>query len=470
MCATTFECLPTHSKIYCCKKCANADPEVKDKQRKALRKVWDEKFNGVHPMTLKEVQVKHKQSMMQNHGVEHALQNALLLDKAKTLKLERYGNLTNIEKIKQTKLLRYGSENYNGHEKRTITKYKTIVDTWKHLTPMFSETEFTGVVNGQYYEFQCNVCSHQFFVNLNNGYIPHCKICSAAIHSINTQSNGEKEIIEFIKSVSDTKLIERDRVILNGRELDIYLPDANLAIEFNGIYWHSQSKLNDIRYHVKKSERCAIRGIRLLHIYDYQWYQKQDIVKSLILSKIGRSTKIFARKCTIKKISSVTKKEFLNTTHLQGNCNSSINLGLYYNDELVAVATFGKSRYDKKFEYELLRFSSKLNTTVVGGFSKLLKHFIKTYQPNNILTYCDRNTSTGNLYLQTGFRLIDVLKPSYFYFKDVNVYSREVFQKHMLKDKLQYFDSALTEYENMQVNGFDRVWDAGNYKFCLTLN
>jgi len=467
ICTNTFECLPTHSKIYCCKKCANADPEVKNKQRKALRKVWDEKFNGLHPMALKEVQTKHKQTMMQNHGVEHALQNALLLDKAKSLKIERYGKLTNIEKIKQTKLIRYGSENYNGHEKRTITKYKTITDGWKHLTPMFSESEFTGVTRGQCYEFQCNVCSHQFSVNLNNGYIPNCRICSAANQSVNTQSKGEQDLIDFIKSVTNTKLIEKDRNVLNGRELDIYLPDINLAIEFNGIYWHSQSKLNDTRYHVKKTERCAVRGIQLLHIYDFQWYQKQEIVKSMILSKLGKSTKIFARKCVVKNVNAVTKKEFLNTTHLQGTCNSSVNLGLYYNDELVAVATFGKSRYDKKFEWELLRFSSKLNTTVVGGFSKLLKYFIKTHQPNNILTYCDRNTSTGNLYLQTNFKLIDILKPSYFYFKGANVYNREAFQKHTLKDKLQHFNILLTEYENMQVNGFDRVWNAGNLKFNL---
>jgi hypothetical protein len=187
----------------------------------------------------------------------------------------------------------------------------------------------------------------------------------------------------------------------------------------------------------------------------------------MLLSKLNKSNKIFARKCKIKQIKSNIKKDFLNSTHLQGNCNSSINLGLYHQSELVAVATFGKSRYDKKYEYELLRYSTKLNTTIVGGFSKLLKYFINEYSPKNILTYCDRNVSIGNLYIQTNFQLIDVLKPSYFYFNGVNVFSRELFQKHKLKNKLPIFNESLTEYENMQINGYDRVWDAGNYKFVL---
>ena len=212
---------------------------------------------------------------------------------------------------------------------------------------------------------------------------------------------------------------------------------------------------------------CVIRGIQLLHIFDYQWYTKQNIVKSLIASKLGCTEKIYARKCTLKVVNSSNKRDFLNETHIQGTCNSSVNLGLYYNNELVAIATFGKSRYDKKYEWELLRYSTKLHTTVVGGFSKLLKYFINQYQPKNILTYCDRSTSIGNLYLKTGFKLIGSTNANYFYFKGISVFSREQFQKHTLREKLTVFDSNLTEYENMQLNGFDRFWDCGNFKFLL---
>jgi hypothetical protein len=471
MCDNTFECLPKNTKVYCSKKCANADPIIKEKMLASQKKVWKEKYNGVHPMTSEQTQIRHKETMMKRYGVEHALQSSAGTAKVKSTKLGRYGNenYNNIKLGKQTKLLRYGKETYNGFEKRAITKYKTIVESWKHLIPLFTEDEFTGVSNGQTYKFECTECRFQFERNLDNGYIPRCKSC-AMKNNVNVQSKGEKELIEYIKSISTTTIIERDRTILNGKELDIYLPDLNLAIEFNGIYWHSESNLQNKMYHVKKTAQCAVRGIQLLHIYDYQWYQKQNVIKSLIASKVGRTTKIYARKCSIKIVKTSDKGEFLNATHIQGTCNSSVNLGLYYNNELIAIATFGKSRYDKKFEWELLRYSSKLNTTVVGGFSKLLKHFIKGYSPDNIMTYCDRNTSIGNLYLQTGFQLIGVTNPNYFYFKNANVYSREQFQKHTLKDKLATFDESLTEYQNMQVNGYDRVWDCGNYKFLLNIS
>lgn len=468
MCINTFECLPSHKKMYCSKKCSNSDPEVKSKQLTSQKKVWDEKYNGQHPMRTAQTQQRHKESMIKSYGVEHALQNSINIEKSKHTKLLRYGDefYNNLTLSKQTKNIRYGSETYNGHEKRSVIKYNTIIDHWKHLIPLFTQEEFTGVSNGQFYKFQCNECGYEFERNLDNGYIPRCKPCSMKNH-VNIQSKGEKEIVEYIRSISNTTIIERDRTLLNGKELDIYLPEVNLAIEFNGIYWHSESKLQNKMYHAKKTTQCSVRGVQLIHIYDYQWYQKQEIVKSLLASKLGKSNKIFARKCVIKKVRAVDKKEFLNTTHLQGNCKSSINLGLYYNSELVAIATFGKSRYDKKYDYELLRFSSKLNVTVIGGFSKLLKYFIQNYSPTNILTYCDRNTSSGNLYIQTKFQLIDILKPSYFYFKNSNVYSREQFQKHKLNEKLSIFDESLTEYENMQINGYDRVWDSGNYKFIL---
>lgn len=468
MCENTFECLPTHSKIYCSKKCANADPVIKDKMKESQKKVWNEKYAGVHPMKSEKTQTLHKQSMIKKYGVEHALQASINIEKVKLTKLSKYGdkNYNNIRLNKKTKLQRYGNENYNGFEKRAITKYKTIVDTWKHIIPLFNEDEFTGVSNGQFYKFRCIECSYEFERNLDNGYIPRCKVC-AMKNNVNVQSKGEKEIIEYIKSISDTTIIERDRTILNGKELDIYLPDLKLAIEFNGIYWHSDSNLQNKMYHVKKTAQCSARGIQLLHIYDYQWYQKQNIIKSLIASKLSRTTKIFARKCSIKKVKTSDKGKFLNATHIQGTCNSSVNLGLYCQNELVAIATFGKSRYDKKFEWELLRYSSKLNTTVIGGFSKLLKQFIKEYSPKNIMTYCDRNTSIGNLYFQTGFQLIGVTPPNYFYFKNANVYSREQFQKHTLKEKLLAFNNSLTEYQNMQINGYDRIWDCGNYKFLL---
>ena len=471
ICDTTFECISTSIKRYCSKKCANTDPEIKSKIANSQKLTWNIKYNGKHPMSTSETQMRHKNSIREKYNVDHVLQLDTFQSKVKETKLNKYGSETynNLSKAKRTKLIKYGSETFNGHGKRTVTKFQTILESWRHLTPLFSENEFTGVSNGQIYKFKCNECNYEFSRSLDNGYIPRCKACAMKIH-VNTQSKGEKEIIEYIKSLIDLPIIERDRTILTGKELDIYMPDKKIAIEFNGVYWHSESKLKSKIYHLRKTMSCANHGIQLLHIYDYQWNVKQEIIKSLISSKLGCADKIFARKCELKVVNAVVKRNFLNETHIQGTCNSSVNLGLYFNNELVALATFGKSRYDKKYEWELLRYSSKLQTTVVGGFSKLIKHFIEMYQPKNILTYCDRNTSVGNLYLKTGFKLIGTTGPNYFYFKDHSVFSREQYQKHTLHKKLSVYAADLTEYENMQLNGFDRFWDCGNFKFLLEIN
>jgi hypothetical protein len=467
MCDVQFECLPSYNKQYCSKKCANADPEIKQKQRVALKLTWEEKG---HPMTQENSRKKHKHSMIEKYGVEHALKHDDILSKSKQTKLKKYGNenFNNLDKSRETKLKKYGSANYNGSVKRMISKYNDILTKWKHVVPMFTELEYFGVENTSY-SFQCIECSNEFHSSVDNGIIPICRICTP-IQSI-VQSKGEKEIVEYIKSlVPDCVVIEKDRLILSGKELDIVLPEYNIAIEYNGLYWHSESKLQDKKYHLNKSKKASSAGYTLIHIFDYQWHQKQDIVKSIISTKLNCNTVIPARKCIVKEIKSKVKNEFLNKTHLHGSCNSRVNLGLYYNDQLISVCTLGRARYTKQYEWELIRFSSELNCTVVGGFSKLLSYFIKTYKPKNIFTYCDRSISNGNAYFKSNFKLTGVTTSNYFYFKGANVYSREQFQKHKLQSKIAIFDNSITEYENMLINGFDRYWDCGNFKFLLEIN
>lgn len=464
MCNVQFEHLPSWTKQYCSKKCANADPIVKQKQRDALKLVWDEKG---HPMSHKAIQKKHKLTMYSKYGVDHALCNNDILSKSKQTKLKKYGNenFNNLDKARDTKLKKYGNATYNGPIKRMINKYNDILLKWKHVAPMFTELEYQGVDNKQY-SFQCVECSNIFTTSIDDGIIPICRVCTPT--QAVTQSKGEKEIIEYIRTLApNCIIIEKDRSILLGKELDIVLPEYKLAIEYNGLYWHSESKLGNKKYHLNKTKQSISAGYSLIHIFDFQWHQKQDIVKSIISTKLKCNTVIPARKCIIKEIKSKVKNNFLNKTHLQGSCNSRVNLGLYYKDDLVAVCTFGRARYTKQYEWELIRFSSKLNYTIVGGFSKLISHFINVYNPKNIFTYCDRAISNGNAYIKNNFKLIGVTTSNYFYFKGVNVYSRELFQKHKLQNKITKFDNLLTEYENMLINGYDRYWDCGNYKFLF---
>jgi hypothetical protein len=166
-------------------------------------------------------------------------------------------------------------------------------------------------------------------------------------------------------------------------------------------------------------------------------------------------------------VDNFTTKNFLNGNHLQGYSNCSVSLGLYYNNQLVSILTFGKSRFDKNVEWELIRFANVLNTSVVGGFQKLFKYFTKTYNPCSIVSYADKRYSIGNIYRSAGMKEIKNDSVNYYYFnKNEGIrYSRHQFQKHKLKDKLPIFDNSLSERDNMKMNGFYKIYDCGNYKF-----
>ena len=185
----------------------------------------------------------------------------------------------------------------------------------------------------------------------------------------------------------------------------------------------------------------------------------------------NNKAKIYGRKCEIRQITDKrVVSEFLNKNHLQGDCVSSINYGLFYNNEIVCLMTFGKPRYNTKYDYELIRFCSKLNTTVLGGASKLYKHFIKTHSPNTVISYANKRYSKGDLYYKLGFKLISESDPGYYYSKNNKLYNRNQFMKHKLKDKLEYFNPDLTEKENMKLNGYDILYDRGNYVFLSDKN
>lgn len=267
-----------------------------------------------------------------------------------------------------------------------------------------------------------------------------------------------------------------DRTLIYPKEIDILC--SSFGIEYDGLMWHSEGNSKHKMFdgknmknrHLIKTNLCEDQGIQLFHIFSNEWLNenKKEIWKSVINSKLNKTTRIYARKCKIKELDTATIKEFENNNHLQGYGVSKIRLGLYYNDELVSSMSFGKSRYNKAIEYELIRFCSKLNTTVVGGASKLLKYFERTYKPKSIISFANRRWSQGNLYEKLGFEFIENTNPNYFYFKggdDAKLLSRVQFQKHKLKDKLEIFDENLSESKNMYNNGYRKIYDCGNKKY-----
>lgn len=280
---------------------------------------------------------------------------------------------------------------------------------------------------------------------------------------------SEGEVKEFISSLN-LLFEENNRKILGGKELDMYIPSYNLAIEYNGLYWHSDLHL-DNNYHFNKTELCESKGIKLIHIFEDEWKYKQEIVKSRLTNIFGlNSNKIYGRKCVIKEITSKEAKEFLNNNHIQGGINAKYNIGLYYNNELVSIMTFGflrKNMGRKSIDghYELLRFCNKLYTSVVGGADKLLKYFIKTYNPKEITSYADRRWSQGDLYVNLGFEFVYNSKPNYFYINKGKREHRFKYRKDILVK--EGFDKNKTEREIMKERGFNRIYDCGNKKYVL---
>ena len=285
-------------------------------------------------------------------------------------------------------------------------------------------------------------------------------------------STFQSEIYNFIKTELNIECVINDRQLISPKEIDIYIPNKKIGIECDGIYWHSEvlGKKNKT-YHINKTLNCIKKGIRLIHIYESEWNNKKEIVKSVLRNTLNCNVnRLGARKCIVREIDKDVCKIFLDRNHLQGNDHSSIKYGLFYENELISVMTFCKSRFDKKCEWELSRYCNKLNYTINGAANKLFKYFIHIHSPKNIVTYSDRKIFDGNVYLNMGFQFVKNTTPGYYYIIDnyKTLKSRMGFQKHKLKTILSEFDSSLSEWENMKNHGYDRIWDCGHSKWIYT--
>lgn len=284
------------------------------------------------------------------------------------------------------------------------------------------------------------------------------------------RSNAEIKLYDYVNEISNNSFTNSNKSIINPFELDMVSHKHMLAIEYCGIYWHSELNNKDKSYHLNKKEKCIQKGFDLITIFETD---NQEFVKSIIKTKIGLNQKIYARDCEIKEIHD--KKEarfFCDTYHLQRYHNSSINIGLYYKNDLKMVLSMSKSRFNKTFDWECIRMTTMHGFTVIGGASRLFKYFIKNYNPLSIITYSDRRFGEGGVYLNCGFKFEGYTPPSYHYFnkKKTNILlSRVKFQKHKLIDFYNY-NKNLTEWEIMQKEGYDRIWDCGHCKYTMFFN
>jgi virulence-associated protein VapD len=432
--------------------CTLQSEEIKEK----IKKTNIERYGVENPLQSEDVKEKIKQSNLEKYGVENPLQSEDVKEKIKQSNLEKYGvehvlqNVDVKEKIKQSNLEKYGVENASQ----------------KHNPDSFKLLENKKWLEKEYQVKSSVKIAEELGVGqpvVSNYIINHGLKSNRWTNSVSYQ---ESEVLNFIKSIYDGELILNSREILKPKEIDIYLPEKKIAIEFNGIHWHS-TKYKDKFYHLNKTLECESQGIQLLQIFENEWIEKQDIWKSVLRTKLGLiSTKIYGRKCVIKEVSNPEGKLFFENNHLQGGLNKGKHLGLYFDDQLVACISYGTSRFERNVQ-EIYRFASLLNTSVIGGFSKLMKQV-----PKPIVSYANRRWSNGNVYAKNGFEFLAETEPNYQYYKNSKVYSRQKFMKHKLEGLvgtglLEFYDEEFTESEIMELNGFEKIYDCGNLKYIL---
>lgn len=283
------------------------------------------------------------------------------------------------------------------------------------------------------------------------------------------RSGAEKELFDFV-SIHD---VDHDwehsnRKLIYPFELDMVCHERKLAIEYCGLYWHSEISGNkEKNYHRNKMLKCHENGYDLITVFEYDDMTK---VKRFILHKLGLSKKVYARNLTIKEISPQKAKKFHDDFHMHGSIGAKHHYALVNtSDEPFCVVSFGLNRFDGASSVEIRRATIG-DTAVIGGISKLIKHYINTHKPEKLSTFADLRFGNGNVYEKCGMiRMENDSNPNYWYFnKKGEVYSRVAFQKHKLKNKLKIFDHDLTEFENMKANNWDRIWDCGNSKYQLS--
>lgn len=258
-----------------------------------------------------------------------------------------------------------------------------------------------------------------------------------------------------------------NRSILKGQEIDIYIPDIKTGIEFNGSYWHSDD-FKDKRYHINKTIECLKNGVRLVHIFDYEYSGCDNSATELFLEDLINPNKyrINARDCSVKEISSTDTKNFLNKYHIQGYIPSKVNIGLLYKEELIGLMTFGDPRFSNYTEYELIRLAWKSGVLVNGGSEKMFKYFIKKYKPQSIVSYCDISKFTGKVYSRLGFKYDGMSEPNY---KWVNTYTGEILTRYqtMKSDLVKNGFGTIeqTGDEIMKSRHFCKVYDCGNARY-----
>ena len=414
--------------------------KVYELQKKTLLKT-----SGVENVfQLDTIKEKSKKTCLNKFGKEHYVQTKEYKEKNLETRIKKYGDDPYCrEKYKKTCLNRYNVENTS--TSLLNKECRKIFISKEKLEKYIKDNNITSSVDLSKSLGCCQATSYYYLQKYELNYLMKPN-----------NSSVEKEVREYINQYYKT--IDNKKY-LDGKEIDIYIPELNIGIEFNGDYWHNEY-CKEVNYHQNKSLLAEEKNIFLYHIFEYEWETKREQIINQLNNLLGvNQEKIYARCCIIKEVSNEEKNVFLKINHLQGNDVSSIKLGLYYNSELVSIMTFVKPRFYKKYQYELSRFCSKAGCNVIGGASKLWCYFISTYNPTSVISYSNIAHTRGKLYEKLGFKLQNISEPNYVWCKSGKILTRYQCQKHKL---LEQGYTGNSESDIMHNLGYYRIFDCGN--------
>lgn len=437
---------------------------------------------------------KAKQTFQQNLGVDNPAKSDSVKSKIANTCLKRYGKKSFLETdqcraaLKEYSIKNYGVENISQSSEIKNKIQKTCEERYgvshprKH-SPNFEQFQSTivnkyGVQNLCYLpdhlEKRQETCLFKYGVihPVKNEQVQQ-KIRDKCVelygrYPVNVFGYTENSIREWLSSNGLT--CRKDYELLQGKEIDIYIPERKLGIEFCGLFWHNELSptTRDRTYHVDKHKRLKQQGITLLTIFEDEWIYKQEVCKSVILSKLGIfSNRLYGRKTDVRSVSTEEATIFLNDNHLQGSCRFLKASGLYHEGKLVAVATY--SQHHRQYDqYVLSRFCFSRNTQIVGGTSKLKNHLLENLpKGTKIITWSDNRWGSGNVYQNMGFTLEKELPPDYSYYKCGSKAIRV--SKQSMKKSNTGCPRTVTERDWCLQEGYVRIWDCGKIRWGLTI-
>lgn len=438
----------------------NIMPEIKEKKKKSIQLKYGSEITNVSQ--LETVKQKKKETTFKNHGVSCAFERPYILKHwQEKLGVNNPSELDWVkEKLSKTHKVVQKEISFRKVTSRRKTTYKKLCED-PHFKPLFPEEEYQG--GGHFYDFECKRCGEKVHDKLLYISCLRCYNCYPRVDS-GGQSLIEKELEDFCKLLSEN-VISQSRKIISPLELDIYFPDQKIAIELNGLYFHSEKMNKNEFYHLNKTERCEELGIHLIQIFEDEWREKKEICKSYIKEILYKKPYLSQiNNWEIKEISQEIKDKFLNKYHILGTDDSTLCKGLFYKKHLISVMSFKESSINKNF-WILSRFCSIKNFTIEKCYEKMFNSFLSTHHPQEIICYLDRRWFFHDALKKLGFQKKESTSPSYWYTIEDRREHRFEFQKSLLKEKLKNFNPNLSEVENMSNHGYTRIWDCGQHKF-----